>query len=363
MINQLSIKNFKSIKELEFEPKRINVFIGAPNVGKSNILEALSLFSVPYINNSENKFENLIRFENLNNLFYDNIPSDKIEVTTNIASAQLRYRENIDNFDLFISKNLLQNKELELNPDYSNLVSKLKNTYNKNPDTFDSDDIKFYFNYFNKTGKEFQVDQISNYYSSIRKYSFNKDSIGKKRFHLYLLPPDGNNLITILQKNKELFNEVASFFKLYGLDIMYDVEKNLNEIIKRDGNVFYRYPYKLMADTLQRIIFYLTVVETNKKTSILLEEPETHSFPRYTRMLAERIALNESNQFFITTHSPYLLYDIIESTDYKDRNIIIAYYEDYQTKIKILKKDEIMRILNDDIEVFFNIKKLLSYEQ
>ncbi len=362
MINKLSIKNFKSIKELEFHPKRINVFLGAPNVGKSNILEALGLFSVPYINNSENKFENIIRFDSLNNLFYDNNPSKKIEVTTNIASAQLRYRDNIDFFDLFISKNLLADEEFEYNSTYSNFITKLKNIYNKHPSTFDSDDIKLYFNNFNITGQEFQIDQISNYYSSIRKYTFNKNTIGKQRFHMYLLPPDGNNLITIIQKNKELFDEIASFFEIYGLDIMYDVEKNIYEIIKREGNIFYRYPYKLMADTLQRIIFYLTVVETNKNSTILLEEPETHSYPPYTKMLAERIADNETNQFFITTHSPYLLHNILENTKFEDRNIIIAYYENYQTKIKILNEEDITEIQEDDIEVFFNLEKFINNE-
>lgn len=47
MINALTIENFKSIKTLELKPKRINLFVGKPNAGKSNILEALSLFSIP----------------------------------------------------------------------------------------------------------------------------------------------------------------------------------------------------------------------------------------------------------------------------------------------------------------------------
>ncbi len=41
MIEKLAIKNFKSIKELDIDCRRINLFIGEPNTGKSNILEAL----------------------------------------------------------------------------------------------------------------------------------------------------------------------------------------------------------------------------------------------------------------------------------------------------------------------------------
>ena len=45
MIRRLSIGNFKSLKELEIDCKRINLLIGEPNTGKSNILELLGLLS------------------------------------------------------------------------------------------------------------------------------------------------------------------------------------------------------------------------------------------------------------------------------------------------------------------------------
>lgn len=38
MISPVSIQNFKSIRHLEFEARRVNVFIGEPNTGKSNFL-------------------------------------------------------------------------------------------------------------------------------------------------------------------------------------------------------------------------------------------------------------------------------------------------------------------------------------
>ena len=45
MFDRLEIKNFKSIEHLDIECRRINVLIGEPNTGKSNILEALGLIS------------------------------------------------------------------------------------------------------------------------------------------------------------------------------------------------------------------------------------------------------------------------------------------------------------------------------
>lgn len=43
MISEISIKNFKSIQELDLEPGRLTVLIGANGCGKSNILEAIAL--------------------------------------------------------------------------------------------------------------------------------------------------------------------------------------------------------------------------------------------------------------------------------------------------------------------------------
>lgn len=45
MINNLRISNFKSIKDVAFPCKKLNVFIGEPNSGKSNIIEAIALKS------------------------------------------------------------------------------------------------------------------------------------------------------------------------------------------------------------------------------------------------------------------------------------------------------------------------------
>jgi predicted ATP-dependent endonuclease of OLD family len=42
-INEISIKNFKSIKDITLELGRINVIIGANGTGKTNFLEAIAM--------------------------------------------------------------------------------------------------------------------------------------------------------------------------------------------------------------------------------------------------------------------------------------------------------------------------------
>lgn len=48
-------------------------------------------------------------------------------------------------------------------------------------------------------------------------------------------------------------------------------------------DIFVSIPYHLVSDTLRRVIFYLVATKSDRDSIILLEEPEVHSFPSYTR--------------------------------------------------------------------------------
>jgi hypothetical protein len=74
-IKSLEISNFKSIKHLRLRCRRVNLFIGEPNNGKSSILEAIGLLSHVF-HGRINKF---LRFAALTDLFYPNILEEKFE--------------------------------------------------------------------------------------------------------------------------------------------------------------------------------------------------------------------------------------------------------------------------------------------
>ncbi len=84
-IQNIEISNFKSIKDLKIEGcKKINIFAGKPNAGKSNILEALGTYQL-LKNQSHKKAIDLIntlkdftRFEDLEDVFFENNVFDKI---------------------------------------------------------------------------------------------------------------------------------------------------------------------------------------------------------------------------------------------------------------------------------------------
>ena len=115
-----------------------------------------------------------------------------------------------------------------------------------------------------------------------------------------------------------------------------------------------------LSETLQRIIFYTIAIKSNKKSIILLDEPDSNTFPFYTKFLAERIALDETNQFFITTHNPYLLLSLIEKSNQDDLNVCIVQMKNYQTSVSVLKTDQISEILELNSDAFFNFDKILD---
>ena len=79
MINKLSIKNFKSIKELDIDCAKVNLFIGEPNTGKSNILEALGLLS--WMGHRANTpLNEYVRFQGIQNLFFDEIVENPVKI-------------------------------------------------------------------------------------------------------------------------------------------------------------------------------------------------------------------------------------------------------------------------------------------
>ena len=93
MIETLEITNFKSVKHLALPCKRFNVFIGEPNTGKSNILEALGLLSFvgawqyqPGI-----KLDGFVRHERTYNLFYDEEGGNPSTISCNTLALEKGY--------------------------------------------------------------------------------------------------------------------------------------------------------------------------------------------------------------------------------------------------------------------------------
>src|SRR5271157_4367003 len=75
----LEIQNFKSIRHVKLRSSRLNILIGEPNTGKSNILEAIGLLS----HVCHGPINGFVRFESMTDLFYDHVLDAPIDVECN----------------------------------------------------------------------------------------------------------------------------------------------------------------------------------------------------------------------------------------------------------------------------------------
>lgn len=110
----------------------------------------------------------------------------------------------------------------------------------------------------------------------------------------FLAPPSGDNLVSVLMNSNELREIAISIISKFGFKLTVKPRENKLEIQRELGEgVIVSFPYTLISDTIQRIIFNSAVVHTNKNSIIAMEEP--HAFLFYTKYLAELIALNDGN--------------------------------------------------------------------
>ncbi|OHB63472.1 MAG: hypothetical protein A2Y76_06670 [Planctomycetes bacterium RBG_13_60_9] len=324
MITKLSIANFKSIRQLDIDCKKINLFIGEPNTGKSNILEALALFS--WCGRHSQPLGDYVRFELVQDLFSDGLVADEeicicISLSSGQPTAELHVRFARDRFEFRSQPN---------SDPFRGVTHKGENggggTHPR------AGEIKFY---------RFR-DRAS--YSSSEPGNLN--------------PPNGSNLFSSVFGSKALREIVAEFFRKYGLKVIMKPQERVFELQKQTDDLVFSLPYTLQSDTLRRIIFYSIAIASNKDSTLVFEEPESNAFPYYTKYLGERIALDETNQFFIATHNPYLLSAIVEKGRKEDVQVFITYFKDYETKVKPLTAEEVVELMEAD--PFFNMDRFIE---
>ena len=198
----------------------------------------------------------------------------------------------------------------------------------------------------------------------MKSYRFKRNAPLNRRYtDVSLRPPYGNNLVQVLESNADLRQEFAALFADHNLRLRVRPDAGRFEVMKELDGLSFAYPYSSSGDTLQRFGFHLAAMESNHQTVILLEEPEAHSYPMYVTQLAERIAIQQENQFFVTTHSPQLLGDVLENmVPYENRvpelAVFVAYYKDFQTKVRQLSDEEVRGLRRDSHDVFNNLHHL-----
>jgi AAA15 family ATPase/GTPase len=334
MITELHIRNFKSVKAVDLKCSRINVFIGEPNTGKSNILETIALlhlFVDRYRKFTRSDLSFIFRISQWNQLFHwrdlsQAISLDAVVNSEHSIQLKLQYDESINWIGVVHGDNeitALDPNEL----DYDLALEK-------------DGIVRFGF------------------------YRFRSRNVYRSREDRFVVPPDAPNLLEVVRTSgRELVIALSNLFSKYGLALVLEMPsgsiKLQHSIGEENIPIVASLPYSLLSDTLQRMVFNLAIILGNKKMVIALEEPETHTFPVYVKYLAEKIARDKNdNQYFISTHNPYFLISLLEKAPKKDVNVFITSLENYETKVRMLTDEQKVEILDMGSDVFFNLDKI-----
>lgn len=315
-IKSLTIKNFRSIKELNVEPSKLCSVVGPNSSGKTNILRAIDLVlgegwttkakvAKELFNNPDESLEITVVFDKpinfVNSRGYDiNINDIKLEMT---LRPELYAKTTINGGDTFYDQE--QFKKLchfiyipserslgsELRVSQWTMLGKLmKLVYEGYLASYENDEnkLKEAFEKEIKHAKEFLEKDFSNGTEAL---TFKKFSDTFKKF--------------CLLNNAGLANGFEPVLNIYNINWFY---KTLQIHVKEDlpGKHFDSDEVGSGMQNLLMISIFQTYAELmGGKVIFGIEEPEIYLYPQAQRSLFKNfIELSNNTQIFYTTHNP-----------------------------------------------------------
>ena len=402
ILKKIEIKNFKSIKEIDFEVKKYgdsytSFLLGVNEVGKSNILQAISFMNTPkeqlnfsylhnqkiedqerinfnfylefekdetYLNDIRKRYVNgdLLDFE-ITNIYKNNF----LEKSKNIFDEYYYFDVNI-NSEVYIKMNSSKKIEISKNndinnsfefldennfytyfgSDVANIISNYepKVSYWKPSDEYlisSSIDLKTFKTNINSNIPLKNIFVLSNYDT--------QEKISAKIDEILLSDKKRSKLQSELTDNTTEY--IKNIWK-HSISFLIEISEtgNLTIFVKDDGknNKHERYSMSDRSEGFKQFISLILSlsIETKKynqsKRLIIIDEPENHLHPSGIRDLSkELISIGANNYLFVSTHSPYMI-----DHKHKERHIIIkkdAYANTIKKEIRAeidLRDDEVL---------------------
>ena len=342
MFDHLEIRNFKSVEHADLSCRRVNVLIGKPNSGKSNVLESLGLLSYVGHSGRGGSLESFVRCDDVSNLFFGGLLSRPIEITLNrsrsldgelliqervgliLGHANGRFRGGVGEEGLIHERGAGPIRT-PIEPTAYSIVG---------------------------SGQLLTVSQGTGSLGivpSCKFYRFAPASSFPVKAGGFLLPPSGANLLSLLLRDPDLAGEVKVLFSEVGLRLGLRAEDNRIDVLTEYGSSNFSHPYHLTSSQLQRLVFHIAALRTNSDSLVVLEDPENRSYSRHEEGLAESIARDElGNQFFVSTSSPYFLKSLLDKAPQEDIAVFVTSTYDYRTRVRQVPQHELAALSHGD---------------
>jgi len=291
---RVSIRNFKSIENAEFELSNINILIGPTNAGKSNILEAIHLYGLPkrmqMFQETRIKYDYLFYEEQFIREFYDDPksifrkydPKNVITIAVNNNPIEISLSTK-DRYEiLFNNKNLREFIETESIPTILTVLYKYEYFIKRKEMPFSAkNEIKFLL-------PDFQ----------------NLDNC------MRVIYPDALNIL--------ITKYIKRFERDFGITIVrgkYNIEfvdTFINREINRDS-VAQSFLYFVLFSSAV-LVAERYIEENGEDFIVLLEEPDAHMYPIVIEEFVDLLKNEVKKSYIIlTTHNEGTVLSMIDN--------------------------------------------------
>ena len=341
-LKKLHIKNFKSIVDVEINNiPSFSVFAGSNGSGKSNIFEALEFIRdiVRYGATEAIKKHNGYLNISSHRLKGKNRKTFMAEMEVRIASNLYRYKLTIENLD---TEPILY--EI-LHKDGNEIAKKIKD---KNESKIIIHERERFLSYSkDETILKLISDEsegLLEFLSAIERYQI--DPVKAKDADDYsstneTLDAYASNLSTVLkrfEKDKSIFEDIMESMQIIvpefeKFSIETDKYTNKSILLFKEESGRNKFPSGLISDGTIYALAMLTIIHSNTKGIILIEEPERGLNPKAISELVELFRTkSEDVNIFINTHSETIV------RDSKPDELFLVAKENGKTETKNVKE-------------------------
>lgn len=352
-IKKITVKGFKSIKELEdFELKPLNIVVGANGAGKSNLIQ---IFRMLIAMTSKN-FQKFIR----ENGGADSFPFNGLKETSKIeigfeflSNSSFAEGSNFYRFNLTPTvdeKFLIEEERKYVTTNWRSYGSPGEESRLQ-----EQKDERSYYGQWNGVG-HFVYDSISRWMV----YHFHDTSATApmRRSEIvedwHILRGDAGNiapfLLNLKECNENSYKEildaiclVTPFFDDFRLDIAKQGEAERVKLSWRQkGSDYPMQPYHLSDGSIRFICLAAALLQPNPPSTIIIDEPELGLHPAAISILAELIQkAAKRTQVIVATQSPMLI------DQFSIEDIIVANRKDGASTFERLKEEDFTEWLKD----------------
>ena len=361
-IHNLSVHNFRAIRELDYIPRQINILTGRNNTGKTTVLDAIAL-NVP-VKDKTDLEDSIVesaadfitvgeKISHINsNLNSVRIQSDSNELKKKHSDIISEFFEkDFQNLKEILSKSKVKSiiEDTNFQKDYINLFNEFFDFV-----TICSDNYICVCPFYKQkmaSGKQLREQSrlINSKFKKIIKNYTEKDPSHKGGrlesviYRIGLYP--GNiilreketevtwNVIKIGHYNKLEFDDVSEEELAMLTDFISDhnIVKNLkrlsqNEVVYQRDNSFVTIPMSAHGDGFKALLNTIRYLVKAKDGILLIEEPENHLHPRYVDIFIENLfeySKKLNVQVFMSTHSLDLIRSALKTPETDEENAML----------------------------------------